>query len=215
MANVHTFPGQVHISGQAFGDPNVGGQPFREYGNRVPSSVMAVHLSPFQSGHDVCSIDRGVVPKHLETPHHFVHGAEGAPDLTSVLRDVAAAVHEHLLLFSLPPLEVPLKCLTLALLLLLLTLLVISGLVSCRDENLFLFGAALASGIPSPLSVQTPAAPHWFVGFPRGGLGMFVLVHRCRGGRSLGLHPHVAAGIHLPARHWQRTTPRGRRLLGR
>ena len=211
---MYAFLGQVHVSGQAFGDSNVGGQPFREYRNHVPSSVMAVHLSPFQSGHDVCRVDRGIVPKHLETPHCFIHGVEGAPDLTSTLRDVAAAVHEHLLLFSLLPLQVPLKCLTLALLILLLMLLAISGLISRRDENLFLFGVALALGMPSLPSVQTPAAPHWFVGFPRGGLGTFVPVHRCRGGRSLGLHPHVVAGIHLLVRHWQRTTLRGRRLLG-
>ena len=178
MADVYTFPGQVHVCGQAFGDPNVGGQPFREYGNRVPSSVMVVHLSPFQSSHDVCSVDRGIVPKHLETLHCFIHGAEGVPDLTSASRDVAAAVHEHFLLFSLLPLQVPLKCLTPALLLLLLALLAISGPISRRDENLFPFGVALASGMPSPMSVQTPAVPHWFVRFPRGGLGAFVPVHR-------------------------------------
>ena len=104
VADVYAFSGQVRICGQAFGDPNVGGQPFQEYWNRVPSSVMAVHLSPLQSSHDVCCIDRGIVPKHLETPHRFIHGAEGAPDLTSALRDIAAAVCEHFLLFSLPPL---------------------------------------------------------------------------------------------------------------
>ena len=176
---------------------------------------MAVHLSPLQIGHDVCSIDRGIVPKHLETPHRFIHGAEGAPYLTSMSRDVAAAVCEHFLLFSLPPLQVSLKCLTLALLLLPLVLLVISGLVSRRDQNFFTFGVALASGVPSPMSVQTPAAPHWFIRFPHRGLGAFVPVHRCRGRCSLGLRPHVVTGIHLPARHWQHTALRGRRLLGR
>ena len=40
------------------------------------------------------------------------------------------------------------------------------------------------------------------------------LVHGCRGGHSLGLCPHVVTGIHLPARHWQHTASRGRRLLG-
>ena len=68
------------------------------------------NLSPLQSGHDVCSVDCGIVPKHLETPHRFVHRVEGAPYLTSALRDVAVAVHEHLLLFSLPPLQVSFKC---------------------------------------------------------------------------------------------------------
>ena len=68
---------------------------------------MAVHLSLLQSGHDVCSVDRGIVPKHLETPHCFVHRVEGAPYLTSASRDVAVAVHEHFLLFSLLPLQVP------------------------------------------------------------------------------------------------------------
>ena len=145
---MYAFLGEVRICGQASGDPNVGGQPFRENWNRVPSSVMAVHLSPLQNGHDVCSVDCGIVPKHLETPHHFVHRAEGAPFLTSMLRDVAAAVREHFLLFSLPPLQVSLKCLTLALLLLPLALLVISGLVSHRDQNFFAFGVALASGMP-------------------------------------------------------------------
>ena len=82
IANVYAFPRQVHICGQAFSDPYVGGQPFWEYGDRIPSSVMAVHFSPFQSGHDVCSVDRGIVPKHLEASHCFVHGAEGAPDIS-------------------------------------------------------------------------------------------------------------------------------------
>ena len=206
--------GHTITCGQAFGDPNVGGQPFREYWNCIPSSVMAVHLSPLQSDHDVCSIDRGIVPKHLETPHHIIHGVEGAPYLTSTSRDVAVAVCEYFLLFSLPPLQVSLKYLTPVLLLLPLALLVISGLVSHRDQNFFVFGAALALGVPSPTSVQTPAAPNWFIRFPRRGLGMFVLVHRCRGRHSLGLCPHVVTGIHLPARHWQLTAPRGRRLLG-
>ena len=214
VANVYTFSGQVRICGQAFGDPNVGGQPFQEYWNCVPSSVMAVHLSPLQSGRDVCSIDRGIVLKHLETPHCFIHGAEGALYLTSASRDVAVAVREHFLLFSLLPLQVSLKCLTPALLLLPLALLAISGLVSHRDQNFFVFGVALALGMPFPTSVQTPAVPHWFVRFPRRGLGAFVPVHRCRGRCSLGLRPHVVTGVHLLARHWQRTAPRGRRLLG-
>ena len=196
VADIYVFSGEVCICGQASGDPNVGGQPFWEYWNCVPSSIMTVHLSPLQSGHDVCSVDRGIVSKHLETPHRFVHRAEGAPYLTSASRDVAAAVHEHFLLFSLPPLQVSLKCLTLALLLLPLALLVISGLVSCRDQNFFTFGAALALGMPSLMSVQTPAVSHWFVRFPRRGLGVFVPVHRGR--RSLGLCPHVVTSIHLP-----------------
>ena len=112
IANVYAFLRQVRVGGQAFSDPYVGGQPFREYGDRIPSSVMAVHFSPFQSGHDVCSIDCSIVPKHLEASQCFIHGVEGAPDLMSTLRDVAVAVCEHLLLFSLPPLQVPLKCLT-------------------------------------------------------------------------------------------------------
>ena len=214
VADMYAFLGQVRICGQAFGDPNVGGQPFQEYWNHIPSSIMAVHLSPLQSGHDVCSVDRGIVPKHLETPHRFVHGAEGAPYLMSALRDVAVAVHENFLLFSLPPLQVSLKCLTLVLLLLPLALLAISGLVSCRDQNFFAFGAALALSVPSPMSVQTPAAPHWFIRFPLRGLGTFVPVHRCRGRRLLRLCPHVVTSIHLPARHWQRTALRGRKLLG-
>ena len=221
IANVYAFLRQVHICGQAFSDPYVRGQPFREYRDHIPSSIMAVHFSPFQSGHDVCSVDHSIVPKHLEASHHFIHGAEGAPDHMSVLRDVAVAMHEHLLLFSLLPLQVPLKCLTpalplflLVLLLFLLVLLAISGLVSHRDEDFFPFGAALVSGMPCPMSVQTPIAPHWFIRFPRGGLSTFVPVHRCRGGHSLGLHPHVVTGVHLPARHWQRTALRGRRLLG-
>ena len=175
---MYTFPRQVRICGQAFSDPYVGGQPFQEYGNRIPSSVMAVHSSPFQSGHDVCSIDCGIVPKHLEASHSFVHGAEGAPDLPSTLRDKAVAVHEHLLLFSLPPLQVLLQCLTLALPLFLLALLAISGLVSRGDEDFFPFGVALALGMPFPTSVQIPTAPHWFIRLPYGGLSAFVLLHR-------------------------------------
>ena len=198
---MYAFSGQVHICGQTFGDPNVGGQPFQEYWNCVPSSVMAVHPSPLQSSHDVGSIDGGIIPKHLETLHHFVHGPKGTPDLMNMSRDVATAVHEHFLLFSFLVLQVPLECLTPALLFLPLALLVISGLVSHRDENFFLFGAALASGMPSPMSVQTPAVPHWFIRFPHRGLGMFVPVYRYRGRYSLGLRPHVAAGVHLLARH--------------
>ena len=152
---MYAFSGQVRICGQTFGDPNVGGQPFREYWNRIPSSVMVVHLSPLQSSHDVGSIDGSIIPKHLEPPHRFVHGLKGAPDLTSVSRYVAAAVHEHFLLFSLPLLHSPLEYLTPALLLLPLALLAISGLVSHRDENFFPFGVALALGMPSPMSVQT------------------------------------------------------------
>ena len=72
VANVYAFLGQVWVYGQAFGDPNVGGEPFWEYWNHVPSSIMVVHLFPLQSGHDVCSVDHSIVPKHLETPHHFV-----------------------------------------------------------------------------------------------------------------------------------------------
>ena len=150
---------------------------------------MVVHPSPLQSSHDVGSIDGGVIPKHLEPPHHFVHGPKGTPDLMSMSRDVAVAVHEHFLLFSFLLLQVLLECLTPMLLLLPLGLLVISGLISRRDENFFLFGVALASGMPSLTSVQTPAVPHWFIRFPRRGLGAFVPVHRCRGRCSLGLVP--------------------------
>ena len=142
---------------------------------------MAVHPSPLQSGQDVSHIDGSVIPKLFKPPHHFVHGPEGTSDLTSALRDVAAAVHEHFLLVSLPLLQVMLKCLTPVLLLLPLALLVISGLISGRNENFFSFGVALASGLPSPTSLQTPATPNWFIRFPRRGLGMFVLGHRCRG----------------------------------
>ena len=181
VANMYPFSGQVCICGQTFGDPNVGGQPFQEYWNHVCSLVMAVHPSPLQHSHDVGSIDGGVVPKHLEPPHRFVHGPKGTPDLTSTLRDVAVAVHEHFLLFSFPLLQVPLECLTPALLLLPLALLAISGLISRRDENFFQFGVALASGMPSLTSVQTPAVPHWFLRFPHKGFGTFVPVHRCWG----------------------------------
>ena len=214
VANMYVFSGQVHVCSQTFGDPSVGGQPFREYWTHVPSSIMAVHPSPLQSSHDVGSIDGSIIPKHLEPPHHFVHGLKGTPDLMSVSRDVAVAMHEHFLLFSFLLLQVPLECLTPALLLLPLVLLAISLLISHRDENFFPFGVALALGMPSPMSVQTPAAPHCFVRFPHRGLGAFVPVHRCRGRCSLGLQPHVAAGVHLPARHWQHTALRGRRLLG-
>ena len=61
VADMYAFSGQVRICGQTFGDPNVGGQPFREYWNRIPSSIMVVHPSPLQSSHDVGSIDGGVI----------------------------------------------------------------------------------------------------------------------------------------------------------
>ena len=160
VADVYMFSGEVHICGQVLGDPNVGGQPFREYWNCVPSSIMVVQPSPLQSGHDVCSVDCGIVSKHLEIPHCFMHRVEGTPYLMRVSRDVTAAVREHFLLFSLPPLQVPLECLTpalflfsLVLILLPLALLAISGLVPRRDENFFAFGVALASGMPFLTSV--------------------------------------------------------------
>ena len=76
----------------------------------------------------------------------------------SMSRDVAVAVREHLLLFGLlPSPDVALEVLFRHCLSSLwhcfssfLALLVISRLISCRDEDLFLFGAALASGMPSP-----------------------------------------------------------------
>ena len=202
VSNVYAFPGQVCVCGQTFGNPYVSGQPLWKYWNCVPSSIMVVHLSPFQGGQDVSHINGGIFPKHFKSSHHFVHGTEGASDLTSSSRNVVSAVREHLLLFSLPFLQMPLKGLTLALLPLLLALLAISGLISRWNKNFFSFGVALASGLPSTMSVQTPAAPHWFLRFPCRGLGTFVPVHRCRGRHSLGLRPHVVAGIHLPSRHW-------------
>ena len=140
----------------------------------------------------------------------------GAPDLTSALRDVAAAVREHLL-----PLQVPLKCLTLVLPLFLLVLL------------LFLLGA------PGDKWTRIPQGwrllPVWGgSGFGHAFRNICVdsycvsLVHQVpswgswcifsgaqmQGRTSLGLGTHVATGVHLLPRHLQRTASRGRRLLG-
>ena len=80
-------------------------------------------------------------------------------------------VHEHFLFLGLLLLQVPLECLTYALLFLSLALLTVGGFMSHRDENFLSFGSALAVGTPSTMPVQTSAVPGRLIMLPGRGLG--------------------------------------------
>ena len=46
VANMHTFPGEVHVRGQTSGHLNVGGEPLWENWNCIPTPIMAAHSPP-------------------------------------------------------------------------------------------------------------------------------------------------------------------------
>ena len=142
---------------------------------------MAVHLPPLQCSQDIGSINGSIICKDLKPPDYLIHGPKGTFDLTSALRDVAATVREHFLLLGLSLLQVPLECLTSALLFLSLAFLMVGGFMSHRDENFLSLGSALAVGTPSTIPVQTSAVPGRLIMLPFRGLGSCVQVHRCRG----------------------------------
>ena len=114
---------------------------------------MAVHSPPLQGSQDIGSINGGIVCKDLKRPDYLICGPKGTFDLTSVSSDVAATVCEHFLLLGLSLLQVPLECLTSALLFLSLSFLMVGGFMSRGDENFLLFGLALAPGTPSMMPV--------------------------------------------------------------
>ena len=142
---------------------------------------MAVHSPPLQGSQDVGRIDGGIVPKDLEAPDYLIHGLQGTPDLTSVLRDVAATVCEYFLLLSFPLLHVPFECVASALLFLSLAFLMVGGFMSRGDENFLSSWSALALATPTTTLVHTSAPPRWLVTFPSRSLSLFVRVRRCRG----------------------------------
>ena len=70
---MYALSGQVRAGGQVLGNSNKGGEPLREDGDSISSSVMVIHLPPFQGGQDVGSVDGGIVPKHLEASDYLIH----------------------------------------------------------------------------------------------------------------------------------------------
>ena len=70
---MYALPGQVCAGGKVLGNSDESGEPLREDGDGISSSIMEIHSPPFQGGQDVGSINGGVVPKHLEASDYLVH----------------------------------------------------------------------------------------------------------------------------------------------
>ena len=71
---MHALSRQVRAGSQVPGNSDKGGEPLWEDEDSISSSLMAIHLPPFQVGRDVGSVDGGVLPKHLEASDYLVHG---------------------------------------------------------------------------------------------------------------------------------------------
>ena len=98
---MYALSGQVRTGGQVLGNSNKGGEPLREDGDGISSSIMVIHPPQFQGGQDVGSIDGGVVPEHLVTSEYLIHRPQVILDLLGASGYVAMTIRQYFLLFGL------------------------------------------------------------------------------------------------------------------
>ena len=146
VPNMYALPGQVCNGRQTPGHSNVGGQPLREDGNGISSTVVAIHPSPLQGSQHVGSVDGSAVPKHSEASDHFVCGLQNILYFPSTLGNILMTMRQYLLFLSLWLVQMPFEGLALACLLLFLSLLVVGRLMPCGDEDFIPLGSTLALG---------------------------------------------------------------------